>query len=390
MLATSAAPLHAAVLTANGTNLAAVFARAKDGDTIKVVGTVKDMVLQNRSFTKAVTIDATQATFTDTLTIKNVSKVNFLGGTYGSRTQEMRTGRAVGLYNSSDVNFSRVFFVGTGRGTGVGITTAGSRGISVSAGNFQNLRLGIGITASTDVRISSSRFIGMTSDGINIADSHRVTATANRCTNGAPSAGAHPDCIQLWSILGNPRQSDISLTNNYVNGPTQGLTSFNASAGGGLRITMIGNTIATSFPQGIACGNCDNSIFTNNTLTTLPGARWRTSMNIDGNNNIIENNTVGDRPPLGAQTLALLGSLDGADISNAISLFEEPLPDFALEDLALLASMLPLDSLTPDAMTFGSTLAAVPEPTTWAQLVFGFILVGAAVRTRRSGRSVVA
>ena len=52
---------------------------------------------------------------------------------------------------------------------------------------------------------------------------------------------------------------------------------------------MIGNRVNTSLPQGIACYGCIDSIITDNVLTTLPGARFRTYLRVlDGRNNIVE------------------------------------------------------------------------------------------------------
>lgn len=380
-----AVPAQAATLSATAANLVAVFASAKAGDTIKVTGTIGSTVLQNRSFTSTVTIDATNAVFSDTLTLKNLSKVTFVGGTFGSTTAAMRTGRAVGLYNSNNVIFSKPKFIGNSIGAAVGLTVAGSTNIGISAGHFTGSKLGIGITSSSDVRISSSRFIGMTSDGVNIADSHRVTATANLCTDTVPSAMAHPDCIQLWSIAGNAPQSDIMLSKNTVYGATQGLTSFNSADGGGIRISMIDNIITTSYPQGIACGECSDSVFTGNVLSTLPGAQWRTSMNIvGGTNNIIANNIINPKPAATAKMMADFSAEDSYDPSE---MFYEALPDFVLEDLAYLSELGFYDSpsLTMElgARSFESAAAAVPEPGVWGQLIFGFALTGLAVRRRR-------
>ena len=410
-----AMPAAAAIVSATPATLATVFAAVKAGDTIKLTGTFGGFGFNNRIFSSAVTIDATTASFTDTVTISNVSKLTFIGGTYGSATTAMRAGRAVGIYGSNNVQFSKSFFVGNA--AGMGLTMAGSSNISVSAGNFKNFKTGLGVTSSKDVRIGSSRFIGMTSDGVNIADSHRVTATSNRCTDAAPFAGAHPDCIQLWSILGNNPQSDIVLTKTFVSGATQGLTSFNPESGGGLRISMTDNTISTSYPQGIACYGCVDSIFTGNMLTTLPGAQWRTSMNIvGGSNNIIANNSIAAKPAAMAVAEDELG--DTAAAYDPSTYYNESLPDFVREDLAILAASGWTNSAAnadtgsslesgPDAgMAFGdldvgvgrfsasgvarfsaSGAGAVPEPAIWAQLIFGFGLVGFTARRRAVGRS---
>ena len=380
-----ASPGRAAVLTATPDSIATIFSSAKGGDIIKLKGSFGSFGLQNKTFATTVTIDATKAVFNDSVTIDSVSNLKIIGGTFGSLTQPTRTSRAISIYSSSNIALSKGFYVGNG--TGVGVTMADSQNVTISAGNFQKLRAGIGVTSSSNVRISSSRFIGMTSDGIDIADSHFVTADSNRCFAGNPGPGVHPDCVQLWSILGNPVQSDILLTKNVVSGPTQGLTSFNPENGGGLRITMTDNIISTSYPQGIACYACVDSIFTGNVLSTLPGAQWRTTMNIvGGSNNTIANNSIAAYSNLQIGAGVPGASLQvGTPFDNA----GDPLPDYILHDLALAsAPALSLDSRSDahrsafTARRLTRSIAAVPEPLVWTQLLIGFAFIGSATRLR--------
>ena len=328
----------AAVLNANPTNFASVFAAARDGDTIKASGTFGAVSLRNRTFATGITLDATDAVFTNTMMIQNVTGLKVLRGTYGSRTQAMSSGRAIIVSTSANVTLQNNTFIGNGLTPGIGnlanhgVLVQSSNNVKVSAGNFSNLYTGIGVGSSTNVHLDSSKFTGMTSDGINIADSHFVTAIANTCVGSVPFFGAHPDCIQLWSLTGRPVQSDITLQGNYAYGDTQGFASYNPEAGGGLRISMIGNIVETTYGEGITCYNCTDSIFRDNLLSTLPGSLYRTIVNISGGgNNIIANNTIG---------------LKGA-----------PLP------LATLAMR--------------TAATAVPEPSEWAMLIVGFGLIGA-------------
>ena len=386
---------NAAILQANPTNLTTVFAAAQNGDTIVATGSFGSMALQNRTFTTRVTLDATNAIFNDTLTIKNVVGLNVLRGTFGSRTEPMRSARAVAVQSSSSIKFQSNKFIGsgatTGQGASLGLTILGSKSVQVTAASFSNLRLGLGVNTSTDVKVSSNKFTGMTSDGINIANSHRVTATSNTCTGTVPFLGAHPDCIQLWSVFGQPVQSDIALLRNTAIGATQGFASFNADDGGGLRISMIGNIVTTSYPQGIACYNCFDSIFTDNVLSTLPDAKWRTSMNIvGGGNNIIANNSIAAFvKPVTATSLN-----DGIE-GIAASIGEDPvlmdrIEQLLLDDLALFRSGMldpaaPSDDLGDFEMAssrFSLASVGVPDVAVWAQLIMGFGLVGALARRK--------
>ena len=332
----------AAILTADSTNLTRVFAAAKDGDTIKVSGTFKSIALQNRTFATRVTLDATDAVFADTVTIKNVHGLNILRGTFGSRTAMMRSLRTVAVQTSSNIKFQSNKFIGTGaigtKDADIGLTIRDSKLVQVSGANFSNLRLGIGVNSSSNIKLGSNKFVEMTSDGINIANSHRVTATANNCSGTTIFLGAHPDCIQLWSVLGQPVQSDIALIRNVATGATQGFTSFNPEDGGGIRISMIGNIVSTSFPQGIACYKCVDSIFTDNVITTPFEAKWRTMMHIKyGTNNILSNNSIG------LKAGSLLGAGDGS------------------------ASL---------ARGIANSVTGVPELSEWLMLTIGFGLVG--------------
>ena len=384
----------AAILNADPTNLASVFARAQEGDTIKVTGTFGSYALQNRSWINRVTLDATNAVFTDTLTIQNVTGLNILRGTYGSKTAPMRSNRAVAINKSSSIRFLLGTFIGngatTGEGAPYGMIVSSSQFIQVSANLFSNFRVGIGVASSKNIKLDSSKFVGMTSDGINIADSHIVTMTANTCVGTVAFAGAHPDCIQLWSVKGNPANSDIAILRNTARDATQGFTSFNASDGGGVRISMIGNTVATSYSQGVACYGCFDSLFADNVISTLPGAPHMTTMNIIGGaNNIARNNSIAPyvRPlsaALGALTVgedALQSGFDDViDLKDSI--------DDAIDPLLFSEVTLAQNRLSDQETAFldlaNEAVEAVPEPGIWTQLILGLGLSGAIARRRQT------
>ena len=401
----TATSANAAIIDVTGATLVAAFKTVNAGDTLRVTGDVASIALWNRSFTKTVTIDATAARFTDSLSIYNVNNLKVVGGVFGSTTTPLRTGRAVGVWDSANITFSKNTFVGPGVSGGAtaghGLTFSGVTRGSIISGTFSGLRLGIGVTSSSNVSLTSNRFTAMTSDGINIVDSHFVKANLNTCSAFAMFAGAHPDCIQLWSIAGNPVQSDVALLNNIVKGPTQGLTAFdNPAAGGTLRLSVIGNTVATSYPQGIACYNCVDGIFTNNVLTTLAGSAYRTSLNIiGGSNNTIASNSVGVKPLLIGAIQARDENGNPVDQSDpTIGSFDDPVPDFALEYLAshdtgfdpgAIDPVDPVDPIALEGFSFAAT-ASVPEPLVWVQMLFGFGLTGGMLRRLNALRGVSA
>ena len=390
---------NAAVWNATSSNLNSIFTSAQSGDTINLSGSFGATWLMNRTFAARLTINATNAVFTDTLTIDKVTGMTIIGGKFGSPTEPMRSTRTVIVQNSNGVKLQSQTFIGNGKvafgAASQGVMVRYSNNVQVSAGTFSNFLVGLAIISSTNIKADSSRFSGMTSDGINIIDSRFVTATANTCSASIPAPGAHPDCIQLWSIAGNPVQSDIALLRNIANGATQGFTSFNADDGGGLRISMIGNIVTTSFPQGVACYNCSNSIFSDNILKTVPGSLYQTSINIvGGTNNIITNNNVT------AYRYTPTGQADDPDALglDSSAFFDEPAGLLFADDAS--ASQTTRfsedDGLSEDggfaafgaeSRSFGLSVVneAVPEPAIWAQVIVGFGLVGALARCRKDG-----
>ncbi len=349
---------NAVILTATNANIKTVFATAQDGDTIVLDGVFGRTNLANRSFTNGLTIDARSASFNGQLTMKSVAGVAVLGGLYGMSPGIWQNGWTAVISNSSRVSFTNPNVVGAGIGKELGLRFVLSSDVLVEGGSFDGLRVGIAIDTVTNGLVTNNLITNSTSDGMNIVNSHDVTASSNICRDGTPSVGAHPDCIQMWSLAGQPMQSDIQLLNNQAYGPTQGFTAFNPSEASGQRISIIGNWVETSFPQGIACYGCFDSVITDNTLITLPGSRWRTFLRVPGGaNNIVENNSIG---PLPTGTSAALGDDDTTlDLQAFSARFAEP---------------------------FGAvnTVGGVPEPSVWMQLLLGFGCAGALLRQRRA------
>jgi hypothetical protein len=339
-----AAPASAASFVASNANLDSIFAAARGGDTIVLKGIFDQTVLANRRFTTALRIDASGASFNGTLIIRNMQGVVVSGGKFGGGGA-WQNGGTIRVEQSDGIRFLSPQLTADGSGLARGLTIRESSNFTVSNGSFSGFRIALGSSSSRNGVFINNRITGATSDGMNIVDSHFISARGNSCSGGVPSTGAHPDCIQLWSLAGNPVQSDIKLLYNSASGYTQGFTSFDPDRGGGLRIQMIGNRVNTSLPQGIACYGCVDSIITNNVLTTLPGANHRTWLRvIGGSNNIVANNSIGLHPAAALQGRARAAAAMAGEIA----------------------------------------LAGVPEPGVWMQCLAGFALLGGALRHRRT------
>ena len=366
MLLCGAVPVQAKLISANAATLAAAWSAALPGDTIKLSGTFGLTRLQYKTSAKAITLDATKATFTDTLNINRVDGLNVVGGHFGSTTGPTQYGRAVVIYGGSNISFSKPVVVGNAGEQGIAFNDTVNA--SVWNGSFSNNRSAIGMTRVTNGALRGNKIYGAVSDGIDIAGSHNVTATYNTCSKGAPGPGVHPDCIQLWSIAGLPVQSDIMIAHNSATGPTQGFTSFDPAKGGGLRIWMLHNTVYTSYSQGIACYGCVDSNISYNSVRTIAGSAHMTNINIiGGSNNVVLGNTIGafTRP-------AASPTLD----------------EFSTTDLAPGDFSLARSEASSFEFSASESMAAVPEPSSWILLTAGFGMAGAAVR--RSRRVVAA
>ena len=231
-----------------------------------------------------------------------------------------------------------------------GIGILASTNVAVTGGSFSTVHKAVGLSGVTNAVIDSNIVTGSTGDGFQAADSHNVRLTSNQCSGGTPLVNDHPDCVQLWSIAGNAPVSDIVIENNYANGGTQGFTEFDHAQGGALRVTITGNTVAGTFPQGIACYDCVDSMITDNTLISLPGAPHVVNLNvIGGQNTIVSGNTI-----------------TGFDKTKA-----QAIEYWTLAEL--------IGGQTPP----GGGVAVVPEPAAWTTMVAGFAVAGSMRRRQR-------
>lgn len=353
-------PAASATITVTPATFNAAIAAARAGDTLNLVGTFGNISIANRHYASRLTIGAAYATFTGTVTLNNDSNIYFGGGTFNIAGAPDYT-KAVVVYGGRNIAFNAPTM--TGSAGGEGIVFSGTTGASVANGTFTGLQVAVVLGSVTTGTVSKNTVIGAVSDGIDIADSHGVTASYNSCSGGQPGMGVHPDCIQLWSVTGKPLQSNIVVRNNIATGPTQGFTAFD-SMGGEERIQIINNIVNTSFSQGVACYSCVYSNISYNTLTTMPGSTYKTNLNvIGGRGNTVIGNVV--TPYSGLRT-------DGLEVMALAA--ESPL-DWADDtpDLAALVGVAP-----------PSGPSVVPEPSTWAMLIAGFAAIGG-VRRRAGG-----
>jgi len=370
----SAWSAEAKTYTVTATTFKSVFAKVASGDTILLKGNFGSATLKSRIFTTAVTIDARAATFAGTLRYSGVTGVTVLGCKYDSTTA---TVTGIAISGGSRITLTNPVVVGN-RGKSHGIDVTSATNVSITGGTFTGLRAGVSFTGVTGGVLSGNKSLASTSDGFDIAGSRNISITGNSCSGTVASAGAHPDCVQLWNVAGRPTQSDITISGNTATGATQGFTSFDD----GNRIKMTNNRVDITYTQAIACYSCTNGVFTDNVITTQKGARWVARVNIiGGSNNTVANNSVGPMPANGlafAGTARMINAFDaaGSELGNM-----ESVAFTRLEGGISEAGMPSWRGAAVDGID--DLGGEVPEPAAWVMLITGFGLVGTALRRRR-------
>lgn len=373
LIVTTALPASAATLTATAATFDAKLSSLAAGDTLALVGSFGEVRLMNRTFAQTVTLDASNATFTTAMVFDNVWNVALHGGTFNIGSNGAYA-KGVAVYNGANVYIEGITVNGGGTVDQFGVTINGTHNAQVTFSKFNGLYSGIALGAVAGGFLAKNSFTASTSDGIDIADSHGVTASRNTCTGATPRAGAHPDCIQMWSVAGHALESDISVTYNTSIGAMQGFSDFDA----GQNITISNNIVSSSYAAGVACYDCINSTITNNSVSTLAGAPYQSQVIVrGGSGNIVTGNMVAayNQPrPAGSNP-----SFDG------LTAYQGPAFDdsaFALPggDTGGGAVASADATLLSDEGAVSLDAGAVPEPSSWALLIMGFAAIGLARR----------
>lgn len=340
-------------------NVTAVLNSVQPGDTIRMEGEfTTGILIRDRDF-GGVTIDASNAVIRNVFRLQRSHNITVLGGQWYTPG----TGDAIRIEQSSHISFADITVFGNGNRLGAGVRAIDSSFVTLRDGHYEGLRNGAILLSTNDSISVRNHFSNGGEDGMKIVDSQRVILAHNSCTGFEPLPGYHPDCLQLWSLPGRPLQSDIYLLNNLAIGPQQSFVSFTPVELSGTRLSFVGNYAATTSGHTITCTGCTDSHIADNMLVVLPDAPWRALLKVNQTDpsNIVENNAYFD----------LRGQ-------HGVALPEPVFSDFVPSIAGLVGSRW-------DDRSFGLAVAAsAPEPESWAMLVAGFGLVGAAIRRRRA------
>ncbi len=132
----------------NAADLSSAVHVAQGGDTIALNGTFGATTIKYHYWTSTVTLDATHATFTDTLALSNLSNLTVVGGAFGSPTASEVYGEAVYVNTVDHVAFVNPTVVGNFLTGGIGIIA--STNVAVTGGSFSTVHKAIGLTGVTN------------------------------------------------------------------------------------------------------------------------------------------------------------------------------------------------------------------------------------------------
>ena len=226
---------------------------AKGGATVVLSGNQGVLTLKGKSWSPAITVDASNATFTG-IALDGVTGLRIKGGT----------------------------IIGPG-GKSYGIGVQRSRDIAIDGMTITSAYRGVVINKSEDVTVRNTELTGLISDGIDIASSHRVAIERNICSKftprlatfdaaGVKTDGDHPDCIQGWSVLGQPPTSDVRVIGNRADGMMQGIFFRGTVNGGFDRLTIRDNEIHVGMGNAIFVEGARGAVIQNNRVSAVRGA----------------------------------------------------------------------------------------------------------------------
>jgi pectate lyase len=264
----------------NTRDLIGAIESSRPGDTIFMAPGVYDgFKLGKLAFDGTVTVTSADpnkpAVFTD-FRLNGVQGLTFTNlefhATQGSFSFEVK--------NGENVHFDRVHFHGSLDGDSSndpsGLGFSGSKNISVTNSEFQQLARGLAISSSEGITVSGNKFHDLRLDGMNFAQVGDVRILNNAFRNFRPDADDHPDAIQFWTSGTTTPSHDIVISGNVImrgeGAYIQGI--FLRDQLGTLpyeRVTISDNLIVGTGYNGIRVNGVKNLILSNNELVTFAG-----------------------------------------------------------------------------------------------------------------------
>lgn len=374
-----ALPATAAQVIMTPTTISSALAQVRPGDTLVLQGDFTSrLVIMNRDFGN-VTIDGSQARLLQGMQLRNIHNVSFSRLNVGQAGQSTINRFAINMDLSSHVSFANINVQGNGGTAGTGLRVHNSQFVTVRDSRFEGLMDGLTMITVPNSLVTRNQFVGGGSDGLKLVDSQRVILSGNSCTGFVAVPGAHPDCMQFWSRVDRPLQSDIYVLNNLVIGDQQGFASFDPEPISGTRFTFAGNYVAINRAHGVSCIGCTDSRFEDNVLVSLPDSSRLAGLHApSGQGNSFSNNLRFDLRGINSPLSEILPSRLYSAIVPSIA--DQVGSQFDSREWRVSDGMAAQSFSAPPA----------PEPASWLMMLVGFALVGRTMRRRPGPPTVLA
>ncbi len=277
-----------------GSELISALKVAQAGDTIQLAsGTYPSVSLENFHFTDDVIItsaDPIHGAVLNNLQVKASNGLTFQGLDF--TVSGPTTTNAATVEKSQDIHFDDVHVHGSldndTSNDGGGILLRESSNVSVTNGDFHQLKFGVAHADSSTVNISGNHFHDLRMDGVRGGGSSYVTVSGNQFSDFHPAPGDHPDAIQFWTRGTTASAHDIVIENNvFQRGDgeiTQGI--FVHDEGHVLpfgNVTIRGNLISGAMYNGIVVLGGANVTIENNVVQGFSDMKsWIQVSRVDG------------------------------------------------------------------------------------------------------------
>ena len=232
---------------------------ARPGATIVLApGSYGQVSLSDLSFDAPVTLIAKDVELSG-LVLNKVSGLRIVGVTVA--IEDPTAGGRLAINDSRNIRISEMSARGLPRGQGLFLIR--SSNIRVDKSRFEGFRNGVAHSGCYDVAIEGNTFLRLGSDGVTGAGTSRLLIKDNDFADFAPTPGAHPDAIQIFTKGTTSSAEDISIIGNRIRRGSGGIPQgiFITDQVGTLpyrRVVIRDNIIEGAMHNGIAVSHAED------------------------------------------------------------------------------------------------------------------------------------
>ncbi len=225
------------ITVSNATELEAALGAAQPGETIEMLGgNYGALSLKNYTFSDYVTLvsaDLQNPAVFESLQVSNASHLRFdsIRIEHILEPGEPDWVSGMRIDGSDHIEIVNSEFTGSQDGDytndGQGLLVLDSSDIIVSGNSFHDLKTGAGFGRTEDLVVSGNSIFDIRSDGLNFGAVSHVVVENNAISDFHPTAGDHPDMIQLFNNGASNDMTDIVISGNQLSqgdgDPVQGI-----------------------------------------------------------------------------------------------------------------------------------------------------------------------